>query len=71
MLHSRVMPAIERDGTDSLNELVTMSGFDADNPLRRLGDVNLYLASHEYGFVEIGHAALCHAVLDLSTAGNG
>jgi D-sedoheptulose 7-phosphate isomerase len=51
--------------------VATLSGFDADNPLRRLGDVNLYLASHEYGFVEIGHAALCHAVLDLSTAGNG
>ena len=50
--------------------VATLSGFDADNPLRRLGDVNLYLASHEYGFVEIGHAALCHAVLDLSTAGN-
>ena len=46
--------------------VATLSGFDADNPLRRMGDVNLYIASHEYGFVEIGHAALCHAVLDLS-----
>jgi D-sedoheptulose 7-phosphate isomerase len=46
--------------------VATLSGFDADNPLRRMGDVNLYIASHEYGFVEIGHAALCHAVLDLA-----
>jgi hypothetical protein len=30
MLHSRYMPAIESDGTDSLHELVTMSGFDAE-----------------------------------------
>jgi D-sedoheptulose 7-phosphate isomerase len=37
----------------------------------RPGDVNLYIASHEYGFVEIGHAALCHAVLDLSIIGDG
>lgn len=50
--------------------VATLSGFDADNPLRRMGDVNLYLASHEYGFVEIGHAALCHAVLDLTIIGN-
>lgn len=50
--------------------VATLSGFDADNPLRRVGDVNLYLASHEYGFVEIGHAALCHAVLDLSITGD-
>ena len=30
MLHSRVMPAIESDGTDSLDELVTMRGFDTE-----------------------------------------
>lgn len=30
MLHSRQMPAIECDGTDSLDELVTMSGYDAE-----------------------------------------
>ncbi|MFC3051977.1 acetoacetate decarboxylase family protein [Kordiimonas pumila] len=28
MLHNRWMPAIEGNGTDSLNEVVTMSGFD-------------------------------------------
>jgi len=30
MLHHRLMPAIEGDGTDSLHELVTMRGFDAE-----------------------------------------
>ncbi len=30
MLHHRVMPAIESDGTDSLHEVVTMRGYDAD-----------------------------------------
>ena len=44
--------------------VVTLSGFDADNPLRRMGDVNLHVASHQYGFVEIIHLSLCHAVLD-------
>ena len=30
MLHHRWMPAIESDGTDSLHELVTMSGYDSE-----------------------------------------
>lgn len=46
--------------------VLTLSGFAADNPLRRLGDMNLYLNSNLYGYVEIGHLALCHAILDFS-----
>jgi D-sedoheptulose 7-phosphate isomerase len=45
--------------------LVTLSGFKPDNPLRRMGDVNFYLADQHYGFVEIGHLALMHSVLDI------
>jgi D-sedoheptulose 7-phosphate isomerase len=44
--------------------VVTLSGFTSDNPLRSLGDINFYLASDRYGFVEIGHLTICHAVLD-------
>ena len=46
--------------------IVTLSGFDLDNPLRRLGDLNFYVPSKEYGFVEITHLTICHAILDLS-----
>ena len=45
--------------------VATYSGFAPDNDLRRLGDVNFYVAASEYGFVEISHLALCHAVLDI------
>ncbi len=45
--------------------LFTFSGFKPDNPLRLLGDVNVYLANQEYGFVEVGHLAVLHAVLDI------
>jgi D-sedoheptulose 7-phosphate isomerase len=45
--------------------VLTLSGFSPDNPLRRLGDANLYVPSDLYGFVEITHLALCHAALDL------
>ena len=44
--------------------VVTLSGFSADNPLRRLGDINFFIDSDRYGFVEIGHLTICHAILD-------
>lgn len=43
----------------------TLSGFKPDNPLRKLGDVNFYLASQHYGVVEVGHLALMHSILDI------
>lgn len=46
--------------------VVTFSGFKPDNKLRGLGDVNFYVPSSEYGFVEISHLALCHSILDLA-----
>jgi len=45
-------------------EIVTLSGFKTDNPLRGLGDVNFFVASGVYGFVETGHQAILHAILD-------
>ena len=44
--------------------VVTMSGFGQDNPLRRLGDLNFYVPSSQYGYVELIHGGLCHCVLD-------
>jgi D-sedoheptulose 7-phosphate isomerase len=44
--------------------IVTLSGFKPDNPLRGKGEVNFYIASDRYGFVEIGHLTICHAILD-------
>ena len=46
-------------------KVATFSGFTDSNELRRLGDRNFYVRASEYGFVEIAHLALCHAVLDL------
>ncbi len=45
-------------------KVITMSGFDRDNPLRKLGDLNFYVPAKTYGFVEIAHLALCHFFLD-------
>lgn len=51
--------------------VVTYSGFGADNPLRRRGEVNFFVASGEYGFVEVAHLALCHAAFDIAMGWNG
>ena len=47
-------------------DIVTMCGVAVDNPLRKLGDLNLYVASQEYGFVEAAHLGLCHAWIDFA-----
>lgn len=45
-------------------KVITLSGFDAGNALRRYGDINFYIPSHSYGVVEISHLAICHCMLD-------
>jgi len=46
--------------------VITMSGFASDNPLRSRGDLNFYVPAPAgaYGFVEIAHLTLCHAIVD-------
>jgi len=51
--------------------VMTLSGFTPDNLLRNLGDINVYVPSSEYGFVEITHLAVCHAILDVAMGWTG
>jgi len=44
--------------------VVTLSGFQPDNPLRSTGDLNFWLNSTDYGMVEIGHQFILHNVAD-------
>ena len=46
--------------------IATFSGFQPDNLLRGRGDVNFYVNSNQYGFVEIAHHALIQAILDIN-----
>ena len=46
--------------------VITLSGFEAENRLRQLGDLNAWVPSPEYGFVEIAHLGIIHAVVDLA-----
>jgi D-sedoheptulose 7-phosphate isomerase len=44
--------------------LVTLSGFDSDNPLRKLGDINLWVDSKGYNIVEMTHHIWLLSVVD-------
>jgi D-sedoheptulose 7-phosphate isomerase len=45
--------------------LVTFSGFDHDNPLRQIGDINVWVDSHSYNIVEMTHHIWLLAIVDL------
>ena len=59
-------------GVDAVYEkggkCVTFSGFAADNPLRRKGEINFYVPVSHYGHVEVIHHALCHCLVDVMIA---
>ncbi len=45
--------------------VITCSGFNPDNRLRQLGDLNFYVPSHSYGIVETLHQLIIHSILDV------
>ena len=53
-----------RKARDKRCFIVTLSGFTQDNPLRQMGDINIYAPSHSYGYVEIAHLSLCHSLAE-------
>ena len=44
--------------------VITVSGFSSDNPLRELGDLNLWVDSSEYNIVEMTHHVWLVAIID-------
>ncbi len=44
--------------------ILTLSGFEPDNPLKQLGDLNYWLNSNHYGMIEIGHSLILHFIAD-------
>jgi len=52
------------------NEVITFSGFDADNPLRSLGNINLWVDSHIYNVVEMTHHIWLVMIVDMIAESN-
>lgn len=55
--------------TSNGGSVITLSGFSQDNPLRSLGDVNIWLDASDYGLVEVGHQFILHNMSDRFGAG--
>lgn len=45
-------------------KIITFSGFLQNNPLRQLGDINIYVPDSSYGYVEEMHSVLTHFITD-------
>jgi len=45
--------------------VITLSGFAPENPLRKIGTINIYIPSNEYGIVETAHATILHYLTDM------
>jgi Phosphoheptose isomerase len=59
-----ILNAVEAAKAKAMN-VVTLSGFAPDNPLRAHGNVSIWAPAHQYGFVETAHAAILHMALDI------
>ena len=46
-------------------DLVTFSGMNPDNVLRRRGMLNFYVPAKDYGLVELAHLALLHSIVSV------
>jgi len=44
--------------------VITLSGFENNNPLKNMGSINFYVPAKTYGLIEIVHTAICHLILD-------
>lgn len=45
-------------------KVITFSGFQSDNPLRKMGDINFWEDSKSYNFVEMAHHIWLLAIVD-------
>jgi len=67
-----IVRALEQAGVMSLH-VVTLSGWNADNRSRSLGDLNFYVPAARYGWIEAAHLLILHFWLDqyLNVHGSG
>ena len=56
------------DAAESAKQLdatvITLSGLETNNPLRKMGDINFWSYSNDYGMVEIAHQFILHNISD-------
>lgn len=51
--------------------VITLTGFQGDNPLRAMGDINFYVPAPNYGPVEIIHHSICQCIFEAVSRARG
>ena len=46
-------------------DLITFSGFNKNNKLRKMGKINFYVNSKNYNFVEMAHHVILVSIVDI------
>ena len=46
-------------------DLITLSGFNKDNPLSKLGNINFHIDSNKYNYIEMSHHIILVALVDI------
>ena len=54
-----------RIAKDNNIALITLSGFDINNPLAQLGNVNIHIPSEKYNFIEMAHHTILVSIVDI------
>ena len=44
--------------------VITLTGFDENNIIKQMGDVNIYVPNHKYGIVESIHNLILQQIVD-------
>ena len=57
--------AVKAARNGNFHSVVTLSGFSEDNPLQKMGDINLWVNNKSYNFVENIHQIWLLAIVDL------
>ena len=60
-----MLRAVKAAKNRNFKAIITLSGFDENNPLRKLGDINLWVNSKAYNFVENIHQVWLLSMVDL------
>jgi D-sedoheptulose 7-phosphate isomerase len=60
-----VIKACNQARKSNFSKIITFTGFKPDNRLRKLGDINLWINSRNYNFVENIHQILILSIVDL------
>ena len=50
---------------DNQIDLITLSGFEINNPLQKLGNINFHVDSKDYNFIEMAHHIILVSLVDI------